>query len=89
MGRRITPFDSRSTEVQQRMVTNLSRNSESNQSQSVEILAQMAKIREEIGAFKVAQGNQGGDKEVKERTEEEKLTKWMEGRSNYCGTSTY
>ena len=65
MGQRITYFDSTSTEVQQRMVTNLSRNSESNQSQSVEILAQMAKIREEIGALKVAQGNQGGDKEVK------------------------
>ena len=38
----------------------------------------MAKMREDIVALKVAQGNQGGDAEVKEETEEKKLRKWME-----------
>ena len=78
MEQRIMSIDSKVREVQQRMDSNLRRNSESNQSQSVEILAQMAKMREEIVALKVAQGNQGGDEEVKEETEEEKLRKWME-----------
>ena len=71
-------IDSKLTEVQQRTNSNLRRNSENNQSQSVEILAQMAKMREEIIALKVAQENQGGDEELKEETEEEKLRKWME-----------
>ena len=78
MEQRIMSIDSKLREVQQRTDSNLRRNSESNQSQSVEILAQMAKMREEIIALKEAQGNQGGDEEVKEETEEEKLRKWME-----------
>ena len=78
MEQRILSIDSKLREVQQRTDSNLRRNSESNQSQSVEILAQMAKMREEIIALKVAQGNQGGDEEVKKETEEEKLRKWME-----------
>ena len=75
---RVSSIDSKLKEVQQRTDGKLRRNSENNQSQSVEILAQMAKMREEIIALKEAQGNQGGDEEVKEETEEDKLRKWME-----------
>ena len=78
MEQRIMSIDSKLKEVQKRMDSNLRKNSESNQSQSVEILAQMAKMKEEIIALKLAHGNQGGDEEVKEETEEEKLRKWME-----------
>merc|ERR1712176_1672491 len=39
---------------------------------------QMAKMQGELNALKEMQQNQGGDEEVKEESEEEKLRKWME-----------
>ena len=72
----ITSIDSKLKEVQKRTDGKFRRQSESNQSQSVEILAMMNQLKEEMAALKEAQNQ--GDEELKEETEEMKLKKWME-----------
>ena len=76
MKRRITSIDSKLKEIQKRTDGKFRRQSESNQSQSVEIFAMMNQLKEEMAALKEAQNQ--GDEELKEETEEMKLKKWME-----------
>ena len=76
MQRHITSIDSKLKEVQKRTDGKFRRQSESNQSQSVEILAMMNKLKEEVAVLKEAHNQ--GDEELKEETEEMKLKKWME-----------
>ena len=76
MQQRMTSIDSKLKEVQKRTDGKIRRHSESNQSQSVEILAMMNQLKEEVAALREAQNQ--GDEELKEETEEMKLKKWME-----------
>ena len=76
MQHHITSIDSKLKEVQKRTDGKFRRQSESNQSQSAEVLAMMNQLKEEVAALKKAQNQ--GDEELKEETEEMKLKKWME-----------
>ena len=83
MQRHITSMDSKLKEVQRRTDGRMRRHSENTQSQSVEILAQIAALTQQMGVlqqeFAVLKEseNKDGDEEVQEQPEAEKLRKWM------------
>ena len=83
MQRHITSMDSKLKEVQRRTDGRMRMHSESTQSQSVEILAQIAALTQQMGVlqqeFAVLKEseNKDGDEEVQEQPEAEKLREWM------------